>query len=122
MPEVVSVRKANLRKRGYEDFQDWNSLSENLYIGRNLSFYVPGTFSSRWRNPFNAKKHGREECLRLFEEYIRNSETLWRDLEELEDKKELGCWCKPQSCHGDVLLRLLEEKKNAYEEGSGVLN
>ena len=23
--------------------------------------------------------------------------------------KSLGCWCKPEACHGDVLVRLLAE-------------
>ena len=24
--------------------------------------------------------------------------------------RELGCWCKPQACHGDVLLELLADR------------
>jgi hypothetical protein len=23
--------------------------------------------------------------------------------------KVLGCWCKPENCHGDVILKLLKE-------------
>jgi len=23
--------------------------------------------------------------------------------------KTLGCWCKPEACHGDVLLELLQD-------------
>jgi hypothetical protein len=34
-------------------------------------------------------------------------------LKELEGKA-LGCWCKPKSCHGDVLIKLIEEKSNVY--------
>jgi hypothetical protein len=28
-------------------------------------------------------------------------------LHELKGKK-LGCWCKPQACHGDILTKLIE--------------
>ena len=31
-------------------------------------------------------------------------------LDELEGKT-LGCFCKPEKCHGDVLLELLTQKK-----------
>ena len=31
---------------------------------------------------------------------------------ELEGK-ELGCWCKPSPCHGDILIKLLKERQGA---------
>lgn len=31
---------------------------------------------------------------------------------ELYDKV-LGCWHKPDKCHGDILLELITQKKNA---------
>ena len=34
--------------------------------------------------------------------------TLVEELMDLKGKT-LGCWCKPESCHGDVLLDLIEE-------------
>jgi hypothetical protein len=35
---------------------------------------------------------------------------LLADLHELEGKV-LGCWCKPEkSCHGDVLVELLQKR------------
>lgn len=40
--------------------------------------------------------------------YISNT-SLYNDLEELMNK-ELGCWCTPEPCHGNVLVMLLEEK------------
>ena len=27
-----------------------------------------------------------------------------------EATKTLGCWCKPKSCHGDILLELANQK------------
>ena len=47
--------------------------------------------------------------LRLYETYVRKSPQLMSSLHELEGK-QLGCWCKPGPCHGDVLVSLYKEK------------
>eukprot|EP00386_Alphamonas_edax_P008591 GDKI01028054.1.p1 GENE.GDKI01028054.1~~GDKI01028054.1.p1 ORF type:complete len:207 (-),score=43.12 GDKI01028054.1:279-899(-) len=107
---VVSVKKAELGKRGYKDFTQWKESPNTVYIGRNMSYYVPGATGSIWQNPFPVKKHGLEECLRLFEQYIRDKPELLAQIHTLEGK-ELGCWCKPDACHGDVLVKLLQEHK-----------
>ena len=39
------------------------------------------------------------------------NKDLMKALPELQGKT-LGCWCKPKACHGDVLVRLIEEKYN----------
>jgi Domain of unknown function (DUF4326) len=54
------------------------------------------------------KQYGRAEALARYEEEIRSG-PLWDELPELEGKI-LACWCKPEPCHGDVLLRLIEER------------
>lgn len=105
---VVNVKKKELQKLGYSDFKDWSSSENHVYIGRNTSFYVPGTFKSKWANPFSAKKYGREKCLQMYEEYIKNNPELLDSLHELQGKI-LGCWCKPEACHGDVLIKLLNK-------------
>jgi hypothetical protein len=105
---VINVKKVHLKKQGFADFEEWSHDPNHVYIGRNMNFYVKGALASKWKNPFTVKKHGLDQCLVLYEKLIR--ETLYDDLEEL-DGKVLGCWCKPSRCHGDVLLRLLEEKK-----------
>lgn len=51
-----------------------------------------------------------DECLNLYEKYIRGSD-LYNSLDELKGK-ELGCWCKPNRCHGDILIKLLNEKSD----------
>lgn len=112
-PSVVNIKKEFLKKRGFDDFQDWNSLKDTLYIGRNMSFYVPGTFKSKWANPFSVKKYGREKCLELYEDHVRN--TLWDQLFELENM-ELGCFCHPEPCHGNVLQRLYKEKRKSLKK------
>ena len=51
---------------------------------------------------------GVEECLRLYEERVRNTSNLFNSISELEGL-ELGCWCKPNYCHGEVLIKLYNE-------------
>lgn len=64
---------------------------------------------TKWGNPFIIGKDGnRDEVIIKYEEYIRSSTELLRDLPELKDKI-LGCWCAPLACHGDILVKLLNE-------------
>jgi len=62
---------------------------------------------SKWFNPFKVGKDGTiDEVLAKYEEYLIEV-GLIDEVEELRGKV-LGCWCKPNKCHGDVLLRILE--------------
>ncbi len=78
----------------------------DVYIGR----------PSKWGNPFSHKAGTlarfrvatRDEAIRQYEEWIRQQPLLMAALPELSGKV-LGCWCRPEACHGDVLLKLLEE-------------
>lgn len=78
-----------------------------LYIGRGM--YRLRLPWSQFANPFRIGDHGsRDDVLRLYEDHIRNSPQLIAALPQLRDKR-LACWCAPTACHGDVLLRLLDE-------------
>ncbi len=67
-----------------------------VYIGR----------GSPWGNPFVIGKDGtRDEVCDRFEREI----LLTLDLEPLRGK-HLVCWCKPARCHGDAILRALDER------------
>ena len=69
----------------------------DIYIGR----------PSIWGNPFVLDKDGsREEVIEKYREWIQQQPELMAALPKLRGKV-LGCWCKPQSCHGDVLVELL---------------
>lgn len=124
---VVCVKKEALTKRGIKHFLEWKHRPNSVYIGRNMDFYVTGATASKWGNPFTVKKYGLDECLRLYEEHVRKTPSLYDALEEL-DGKELGCWCKqlvadpvkgkPSACHGDVLVKLVKEKKEKVTEGN----
>jgi hypothetical protein len=65
-----------------------------VYIGRNMSHYVPGATVSKWANQFKADKFGRDGCIEKYREYILGNEELMKELPSLKGKT-LGCWCKP---------------------------
>ena len=103
---VNNSKKANLIKLGYADLEECLKDPNNVYIGRDMSFYVKGAIASKWKNPFSVKKFGRDKCLELYREYINNNKELLSQLVELEGKT-LFCWCYPEACHGDILVELL---------------
>lgn len=94
---VLETRVINLYKEPYD-----------VYIGRPRKGE-----SSIWHNPFVVGVDGeRGECVKLFEPYIRekltSGEIPLKELKKLKGKR-LGCFCKPSDCHGDVLVKLVEE-------------
>ena len=107
-PTRVNVKKVALSHRGYKHFLDWYSNPRHLYIGRSMDHYVKGAEASKWQNSFTVKKFGLEKCLELYEEKIRRTPELLGAIHELEGM-ELGCWCKPFPCHGDILINLFKE-------------
>ena len=124
---VISVKIAEIRKRygknRYKNVAEWESDSPNhVYIGRANSIRikdpVTGAFTpwpakgqgSPFANPFSAKKYGRERCIQMYREWL--AAKLETDLEFREqlrqlDGKTLGCWCKPEACHGDVMVEFI---------------
>ena len=81
--------------------------AHDVYIGR----------PSKWGNPFSHlagtkamyQVASREEAIQRYEEWLRSQPELMSALGELKGKV-LGCWCSPKACHGDVLLRLANER------------
>jgi hypothetical protein len=116
--KVVNVKVKYIRPLGYSNLKDWLKDPENVYIGRKGIVFVEGcrfpVSSSPFANPFKVGKDGtRAEVIIKYEKDLRKrllkSAKLRKALEELKGKR-LGCWCHPEACHGDVLLKLLNEK------------
>jgi hypothetical protein len=79
----------------------------DIYIGRwNPKF----PFNRKRANPFKIGQDdgNRDDVVKKYEVWIRNSPDLLRALPELKDKT-LGCWCSPHACHGYVLINLYKE-------------
>ena len=75
--------------------------------------YIKGLPESKWHNPYMVKPN--EKAVELFEKYILTRQDLLNNLQEL-DGKILVCWCKPLPCHGDVLIKLIENGKEKVKE------
>jgi Domain of unknown function (DUF4326) len=66
-----------------------------VYVGR----------PSKWGNPFVIGKDGtRAEVIAKYERWLHDS-GLISQIGELAGR-DLVCWCAPEPCHGDVLLKL----------------
>jgi hypothetical protein len=81
----------------------------DIYIGREVHRNGYNFEASKWKNPYIERKDGtRDEVIEKYRQYIKTRSDLLASLPELKGKR-LGCWCKPEPCHGDVLIELLEE-------------
>lgn len=78
----------------------------DVYIGR----------GSKWGNPYRIGEDGtREEVIELYKlhlwKQIKQGTITEEDLLSLDDKR-LGCFCKPQACHGDVIVKAVQWVKS----------
>lgn len=73
------------------------------YIGR----------GGKWGNPFRIGPDGdRAAVIAKHERWLRGQHHLLRALDELRGK-DLVCFCAPEACHGDLLLRLANGTREA---------
>jgi hypothetical protein len=121
---VAETTVVHLRRRGGVEVEGCD-----VYIGRAMfqgGWRLP---ASKWANPYRLCDFddSRTAVLAAYEKYIRAEPELLGALHELEGKR-LGCWCvekrcltcgKPRGaaacqhldCHGDVLVKLLAERR-----------
>jgi len=86
-PPVPATRVVNFASEPYQ-----------VYIGR------PGP----WGNPFVIGRDGtRNEVIAKYSVWVRAQPGLMAALPELRGKV-LGCHCKPEPCHGDILAALAD--------------
>jgi len=109
---VVNVKVKYIRPK-YDNLKEWMEDSQNVYIGRRGIVFIDKErfpkIDSPFANPFKIEKDGtREEVIKKYREYILKKFTVDEIRFKLEGKK-LGCWCHPESCHGDVLLQIINE-------------
>ena len=71
--------------------------SDAVYVGR------PSPFG----NPFVIGRHGdRADVVARFETFLLASPGLLAAVKADLRGKDLVCWCAPEACHADVLLRV----------------
>ena len=80
-----------------------------VYIGR----------PSKWGNPFshlhtslaNFKVVSRDAAVDAYEYWLHNQhpELIVQAKQELRGK-DLMCWCAPNRCHGEILIRIANEE------------
>lgn len=102
MPNVLNIYKSGIPEG-------------SVYIGRKSKF----ANSSKFHNPFSIGKDGnREQVIEKYEKYLMENPTLI-ELAKIElEGKDLVCFCAPQACHGEILLKLansehIEESKES---------
>lgn len=118
---VVCVKVGCIRPK-YNNLKEWCEDKNNVYIGRKGIVFIvnPETGTkerypkenSIWANPFKVKDDGREAASQKYRIYIMDKiqkDPVTYNLETLRGKT-LGCWCKPDTCHGDVLSELLSNQ------------
>ena len=85
--------------------------TDYIYIGR----------PSKYGNPYSSKEtnlativESKEESLRKYEEYIdENPNLIDSIIKEMNNDKihKLGCWCTPGKCHGDIIIKKINDRK-----------
>jgi Domain of unknown function (DUF4326) len=109
---VCNVKVAHIRPQ-YQNLKEWCEDPNNVYIGRRGIVFIDKvrypTKDSIYANPYKVSKTlTREDVIRMYRDYIIKKISSGEiDIEALRGKN-LGCWCKPEACHGDVLIELLE--------------
>lgn len=129
---VINCKVSYIRPN-YNTIQEWMNHPNHEYIGRRgIVFINKERFpkqDSIWANPFKIGRDGtRDDVLCKYEKLLRDklytndvnkaadAAAIYKeDLLKL-DGKILGCWCKPEPCHGDVLLKLIEELKQEQNQ------
>ena len=114
---VVNCKVKYIRQNGYDNLEEWMKDNNNIYIGRKGIVFINKQRFPSESSPFcNIYKIGidgdRDEVIQKYKNYIvskiKNEPSFKDQLLRLKNKN-LGCWCSPDKCHGDVLLELIHE-------------
>jgi len=103
--KIAITRVVNIKKE--TQYQSDKSTLTYEYIGR----------GSYWGNPYSMYEDGddRDEVIRKYKydfDYEKFPKKEKSEVYKLAGKR-LGCFCKPQTCHGDILADYL----NSWDDG-----
>lgn len=72
-----------------------------IYVGR----------GSVWGNPYYIDaNHSREQVLELYTSYLQARPLFRSKIKERLAGKDLICFCAPQPCHAEILMKIANEK------------
>jgi GH15 family glucan-1,4-alpha-glucosidase len=72
----------------------------DVYIGR----------GSKWGNPYVIGEDGnRAQVIEKYSRYLDQHPELIQAAKTELKGKNLVCFCKPQACHGDILMEIVNE-------------
>lgn len=116
-PTKVVCVKVNQIRPQYQNLKEWMNDPLNVYIGRRGIVFIDNVRfpkeDSIWANPYKVGRDGtREEVIAKYKNHITHlisSNQITKDQLLSLKGKILGCWCKPEPCHGDVLVELITE-------------
>lgn len=102
----------------YNNLEEWIADTNNYYIEENRRVVIRGRSypykDSIFKIPAKIKRQkniNKQQMLELYKDYLidrsNKDEEFKKELLNLKDKN-LGCWCKPDICHGDILLEVIE--------------
>mgnify|MGYP003418113152 CR=1 FL=1 len=85
----------------------------DIYIGRGSIFGNPFTHIKHKKTKAEFVVNTRTEALKKYREYILQNPELLSKISLLKDKR-LFCYCKPLSCHGDIIVELLHQPQSLF--------
>ena len=82
-------------------------MTKIMYIGRRGIVFIDGkrfpNEDSPFANPFKIGRDGtRDQVLKKYAHYLKTSPKLLEKVGNLKGKN-LGCWCHPEPCHGNII-------------------
>ena len=81
--------------------------SYDVYIDRPSKWGNPFTYIADRKTKAQFVVADRDAAIAAYAEWIQTQLHLLAALRELKGQT-IGCWCKPQVCHGDILARLAD--------------
>ncbi len=112
---VVNCKVKYIRPK-YNNLKEWMNDPNNIYIGRGGVVFIDKkrfpAQASKFANPYKVGKDGtRKEVIDKYRTYIthqlKDDKNFQTELASIKGKN-IGCWCHPYPCHGNVLLELLK--------------
>lgn len=82
------------------------------YIGRGRS---KSGIGMRLGNPFLVEQFGRAEAIERFRLWALGKPEILDRIAALPEDAVLGCWCKPEACHGDEIVRIWQELRSGKD-------